>query len=386
MGKVRYGVVGVGGMGQGHCKCISELADARLVAVCDIDAAVAKSVGDKYGVPFCTDYHELVDRPDVDAITIATPHYFHPQIAIYAMERGKPVLSEKPIAVTVAAADEMIAAAKRTGVPFGVMYQTRTEPAWRAAGELVKAGRLGEIYRTLLIYADFRSQAYYDSAGWRATWIGEGGGVLMNQSPHALDRLTWLGGLPSKVTAYTATRNHKIEVEDEGMAMLEYPNGGIGFIHCSVNETPGTLLLEIAGEKGKLRVMTNAKGQQELTFWEIDPGVKAGSDAATEMWHKPPVTEVPIELPQLPAGHAEVLRNFTQHILNGEPLLSPGVDGLNSVELIDAMILSGKTGKPVSVPVDRAKYDAFLNKLKKQSRPKKTGPDKRVTDTVNIKA
>jgi predicted dehydrogenase len=373
-------------MGQLHCKCISELTDARLVAVCDIAPDVAKSVGDKYGVPYCTDYHELIDRPDVDAVTIATPHYFHPEVAIYAMERGKPVLSEKPIAVNVSAADAMIATAKRTGVPFAVMFQSRTEPAWRAAGELVKAGKLGEIYRTLLVYADFRTQAYYDSAGWRATWSGEGGGVLMNQSPHALDRLTWLGGLPCKVTAYTATRNHKIEVEDVGMAMLEYPNGGIGFIHCSVNETPGTMLMEISGEKGKLRVITNPKGQQELTFWEVDPGVKAYSDGSGEMWSKPPATEVPIELPQLPQGHGEVLRNFTAHILNGEPLLTPGIEGINATELIDAMILSGKTGKPVQVPVDRAVYDAFLEKLKKRSRAKKTGPDKRITDTVNIKA
>ena len=143
MGQVRYGVVGVGGMGQGHCKCISELADAKLVAVCDIVPEVAKSVGEKYDVPYCTDYHELVDRADVDAVMVATPHYFHPEIAIYAMERGKPVLSEKPIAVTVSAADAMVAAAKRTGMPFAVMHQSRSEPVWRAGGRSGQDGPPG---------------------------------------------------------------------------------------------------------------------------------------------------------------------------------------------------------------------------------------------------
>lgn len=378
MERIRYGIVGTGGMGTGHANTLKRVEEAVLAAVCDTVPEVANSVGEEFGVPYCTDYHELIDRADVDAIMVATPHYFHPEIAIYAMERGKPVISEKPIAVTVAQADAMVAAAQRTGVPFAVMHQSRSEPIWQAAWKLVSDGRLGELYRTMLVYADFRSQAYYNSAGWRATWAGEGGGVLINQSPHSLDRFTWLGGLPNKVTAYTATRNHDIEVEDVGAAMLEYPNGAVGYIYCSTTEAPGTDILELSGERGKLQVIGNT-----LRFWELPEGVKAFSDTSPEMWKRPPIVEVPVELPQTESGHIAILRNMARHLLYGEALIAPGVEGIKTVEMINAMILSGHTGQPVSVPVDRARYDAFLAELAKTSRHKAIGPDKRITDNVH---
>jgi len=378
MDKVRYGIVGVGGMGTGHASTMKTIEECVLTAVCDIVPEVAQGRGTEFGVPYSMDYHELIDRPDVDAVVVATPHYFHPEVAIYAMEKGKPVISEKPISVTVAQADAMVAAAKHTGTPFAVMHQTRSEPVWRAAWEIVKGGRLGEIYRTMLVYADFRSQAYYDSAGWRATWSGEGGGVLINQAPHALDRFTWLGGLPSKVTAYTATRNHRIEVEDAAAAMLEYPNGAVGYIYCSTTEAPGTDIMEFSGEKGKLRVVG-----REIKFWEMPQGVKGFSDASTEMWKAPQVVEVPVQLPEAESGHKAILRNMARHILYGEELLAPGIEGIKTVELINAMILSGRTKRPVDIPVDRARYDAFLDKLKRTSKRKRTGADKRITDDVH---
>jgi predicted dehydrogenase len=379
MRRIRYGIVGVGGMGTGHAQNIQKIEEAELVAVCDIDPDVANAVGETFNVPFCTDYHELVDREDVDAVTIATPHYFHPEVAIYAMERGKAVLSEKPIAVTVAAADAMVAAAKRTGVPFAVMHQSRSEPIWRAAHEIVRSGRLGEIYRTMLVYADFRSQAYYDSGGWRATWVGEGGGVLINQAPHSLDRFTWLGGLPSRVTAVTATRNHRIEVEDMASALLEYPNGAIGYLYCSTTEAPGTDIIEFSGEKGKLQVIGST-----LRFWEIPEGVKGFSDRSPDMWQRPEFAEVPVELPECESGHIAILRNLAHHLLDGEELLTPGVEGLKTVEMINAVLLSGKTGQPVEVPVDRPRYEAFLESLRANSQPKTAaGPDRRVTDDVH---
>jgi len=378
MDKIRYGIVGTGGMGSGHAKTMQSIEECVLAAVCDIVPEVAESVGEQYNVPYMVDYHELIDRPDVDAVMVATPHYFHPEIAIYAMERGKPVISEKPIAVTVSAADAMVAAAQRTGVPFAVMHQSRSEPIWRLAGELVKSGRLGEIYRTMLVYADFRSQAYYNSAGWRATWSGEGGGVLINQAPHSLDRFTWLGGLPSRVTAHTATRNHNIEVEDVAGAMLEYPNGATGYVYCSTTEHPGTDILELSGERGKLQVVGS-----QMRFWELPEGVKQFSDTSPEMWKRPPAQEVPLELPTGETGHITILRNMARHILYDEPLIAPGVEGLKTVEMINAMILSGHTGQPVDVPVDRARYDAFLAELVKNSRRKGSGPDQRVTDDVH---
>lgn len=379
MAKIRYGIVGTGGMGTGHARTMQRIEECILAAVCDIVPEVAEAVGEEFNVPYCTDYHELIDRADVDAVVVATPHYFHPEISIYAMERGKPVISEKPIAVTVSAADAMVEAARRTGTPFAVMYQSRTEPVWRAAHRLVKEGRLGEIYRTMLVYADFRSQAYYDSAGWRATWDGEGGGVMINQAPHSLDRFTWLGGLPCKVRAYTATKNHRIEVEDVAAAMLEYPNGAVGYLYCSTTEAPGTDILELSGERGKLQVIGKA-----LRFWELPQGVKAFSDTSPEMWAHPPAVEVNVEIEPCESGHIAILRNMARHLLYGEELVSPGVEGLNTVELINATILSGHTGEAVSIPVDRARYDAFLAQLRATSTfRKRSGPDLRITDTVH---
>ncbi|MHB1294147.1 MAG: Gfo/Idh/MocA family protein [Anaerolineae bacterium] len=380
MDKVRYGIVGTGGMGSGHARTMQSIEECVLSAVCDIVPQVARSVGEQYSVPYYTDYRDLIDSADVDAVMVATPHYFHPEIAIYAMEKGKPVISEKPIAVTVAAADAMVEAAKRTSTPFAVMHQSRSEPIWRAAGELVQSGKLGEIYRTMLVYADFRSQAYYNSAGWRATWDGEGGGVLINQAPHALDRFTWLGGLPSRVTAFNATRNHVIEVEDVAAAMLEYPNGGVGYVYCSTTEAPGTNILELSGERGKLQVV-----DKTLRFWDMPEGVKAFSDDTPQMWGHPPATEVEVTLPECESGHGAILRNMARHILFGEALLTPGVEGIKTVEMIDAMILSGRTGAPVDVPVDRARYEAFLLELRRTSTSRHTGPDRRVTDEVHHK-
>lgn len=380
MKQVRYGIVGVGGMGVGHARTMQQVQECALSAVCDFAPQVAESVGEEFNVKYFTDYRDLVDSDAVDAILVATPHYFHPEITIYALEKGKPVICEKPIAVTVAAADAMVAAAERTGTPFAVMHQRRSEPVWQAAWKLVSEGRLGEIYRTLLVYADFRSQAYYNSAGWRATWAGEGGGVLINQAPHSIDLFTWLGGLPSRVTGYTATKGHVIEVEDVAAALLEYPNGAVGYIYCSTTEMPGTDILELSGEKGKLQVIG-----RELRFWEIPKGVRGFSDASTEMWTRPNVVEVPVEIPEREAGHIAILRNMARHILHGEALLAPGVEGRNTVEMINSIILSGHAGEPVTVPVDRERYDAFLAGLVANSNygKKAGGPDQRVTDNVH---
>jgi len=378
MQNVRYGIVGVGGMGSGHAKTIQSIEECELSAVCDIVADVARSVGEEFGVPHCTDYHDLVDRGDVDAVLVATPHYFHPEIAIYAMEQGKPVLCEKPIAVTVSGADAMVAAAERTGAPFCVMYQSRADPIWRAMWDLVRNGRLGEIYRTMLVFADFRSQAYYDSAGWRATWTGEGGGVMINQAPHSLDIFTWLGGLPNRVTAFTGTRNHAIEVEDVAAAMIEYPNGAVGYVYCSTTEHPGTNIMELCGERGKVRVVDG-----QARFWELPQGVREFSDSSTAMWAHPPAQEIELELPACETGHRAILRNFARHILHGEELIAPGVEGIKTVEMINAIILSGGTGEPVDIPVDRARYDALLDRLRRRSKPKDTGPDLRITDDVH---
>ena len=376
-GKVRIGVVGTGGMGSGHCNMMGSIPEAQLAAICDINPAATAPFAAKYGVPAFTTHQELLDSKLVDAVIIATPHYFHPPIAIDAFERGIHVLSEKPLGVTVSAVDAMLAAAKKSGVTFGAMFQMRAEPQNQAAKQIVASGALGEIYRTNLVMGWYRSQAYYNSGGWRATWAGEGGGVLINQAPHYLDLFTWLGGLPATITGQTRTRIHDIEVEDEAFALLEYPNGAHGYLYASTTEVPNHNMLEICGDKGKIVLHGSS-----LKHYGVDGSIKEFTGASGEMWASPAAKEVPVDLPPAPepGGHAAITQNFCRAILYGDPLIAPGEDGLNAVELIDGIILSGKTNKRVSVPVNRAEYDALIAKLKAGSQQKAVVVEQRVTD------
>jgi predicted dehydrogenase len=377
MDVVRLGVIGTGGMGSGHIHSIKDIEEVKLAAVCDVDQEVCERVSTETGVPGFSDFRELVDSKLVDAVIVATPHYFHPPISIYAMRQGVHALSEKPVAVTVKAADDMNRAAEETGMKFAVMYQQRTTPLYRALRKLIDEGWLGELYRTCCIDPNFRARAYYDSAGWRATWRGEGGGVTINQAPHGIDLFMSLGGLPSRVIARTATRRHDIEVEDEASAMLEYENGAIGYYHTSTTEAPPGQFMEFCGEKGKV-VVSDGK----LTFWTLGTPVQEFSDTSTAMWSRPPALQAEVPLEERESGHGAVIRNFARAILNDEPLLTPGVEGIWSVEFINALILSGRTGEPVDIPVDREKYDAFIEEMRETSTEKATsGPDQRITDT-----
>jgi predicted dehydrogenase len=375
---VRFGIVGTGGMGNGHARNMPRIPEVRLTAVCDTDPGALKTAMDDYEVPGFATHTELLDSGLVDAILIATPHYFHPPIAIDAMRKGIHVISEKPMSVTVSAADAMIATAKETGAVFAVMFQQRALPVSQAAKKLVTEGRLGPLYRTLLIDAHFRSQAYYNSASWRATWKGEGGGVLLNQAPHGMDIFAWLGGIPSRVTAYVATRQHDIEVEDEAAAMLEYPNGAIGYLLETVNEVPTGSRIELCGQYGKL--VLDGRG---MRFWEVKPGVRAFSDSTDQMWGRPDAVEVEVPLEERETGHAAIVRNTARAILHGEELISPGYEALPGLELANAMLLSGHKDKPVDIPLDRAEYDAFIAEMQATSRAKVV-EDQRITDPNHL--
>jgi predicted dehydrogenase len=374
MDKVRCGVIGVGGMGSGHCRMMEQIPEVEFTAVCDVVPEVSRSVAEKYGVRGFEEPEALLDSGLVDMVIIATPHYFHPPIAEAAFARGLHVLSEKPIAVSVSDADRMIQAARASGKKFGVMYQMRTDARNRAAKRLVEEGRLGEIYRASLTMGWYRSQAYYDSGTWRATWSGEGGGVLINQAPHLLDLFTWLAGLPSRITGQVRTRLHDIEVEDEAFALLEYPNGAHGYLYASVLEAPSTEQIEICGDRGKLLLRGG------LRFWELDHSIKEFTRTSPDMWGSPKATEVPVEIEEAPDGHAVITRNFARAILFDEPLIAPGEEGLRAVELINGINMSGRQNRPVDVPVDRAAYDALLADLQRSSRRKTSVREQRTTD------
>ena len=375
MEKVRMGVVGCGGMGQGHIGMMKELTEAQLTAVSDVDAGTAKKVGEEHKVPYFNDYRKLITSGRCDAVLIATPHYFHHEIGIAAFKGGLHVLSEKPITVTVGGADRFLSAARKSRKVFSVMYQQRTLPHIRLARQIVKSGRLGEIKRTLMLNPHYRSQAYYNSAGWRGTWLGEGGGALINQAPHGIDLFMLLGGLPKRVTAKTRTRMHRIEVEDEACALLEYKNGAWGYYYTTTCEMPTTMRMEISGDCAKLVLTDN-----EVKLYSVKPCVSEHNKTCQSMWEAPEVKEEELAVPAAESGHKEIIRNFCAAIISGEELIAPGAEGIWSVEFINALILSGKKNKPVDIPVDREEYESLLKRLKKGSRAKKTAKVERVTD------
>ena len=362
MKTVRMGIVGVGGMGQGHCKSLKSVEEATLAAVCDIDPAIAAKVGAEHGVPFFTDYRKLLRSGLCDAVIVATPHPVRPPIAIAAMKAGLHLLSEKPLSERVSTADAMIRTARETGVAFSVMFQLRTDPVLVKAIEIARSGVLGRIYRTAMISPEFRNQFYYNSAGWRANWIGEGGGVMLNQAPHIIDVFILLGGMPSRVYGRTETRLHDIEVEDLAEALLTYPDGGTGYFYCSTNEPRPGQMIEVFGDKGKLVYRDGS-----LRHYTYEKPIREFSNACQAMWDSPSGTEQVVEAPKAEWGHVLILRNFVRHILHQEPLISPGAEGLRSLELANAIWLSAARRRPVDLPISRAAYDAFLRAKRKTS-------------------
>ncbi|MGE5225211.1 MAG: Gfo/Idh/MocA family protein, partial [Omnitrophica WOR_2 bacterium] len=257
--KVKIAVIGVGTMGSCHARDICQLGNARLEAVCDIIPERAQQYGEMLGVKAFSDYREMLDQAEVEAVVIATPHYFHTPISIDCFDRGIHVMTEKPVAVHVNDARKMIAAYEkalewRPGLKFGIMFQQRTHTFWRKIKEMIDQGELGHLVRATWIITDwFRTQYYYDHGDWRATWKGEGGGVLLNQCPHNLDLYQWFFGMPKRIAGYASIgKYHHIEVEDEVTGYFEHENGMVGHFITTTAESPGTNRLEIAGEKGKL--------------------------------------------------------------------------------------------------------------------------------------
>lgn len=373
MDSVRIGVIGVGGMGMHHFGYLKSVEGAVPAAVCDIDPKrleLAKQRAPE--VPGFSDYRDLLKSGLVNAVIIATPHYPHPEITMAAFDRDLHVLCEKPVAVTVGAARRMNeAASKKPNLKFAAMFMMRTCGIFAKIRDLIATGELGAITRMTWIATDwFRTWAYYASGGWRATWEGEGGGVLLNQCPHNLDLICWLLGMtPSRVTAVaTIGKTHPIEVEDEVSAILEYPNGAVGHFITTTGEAPGTNRLEIIGDRGKL-VMENGR----LHFRRTRVSVSEFNRTTAERFCMPETWEVEVPLPPDPPDlHRAVTQNFVRAILKDQPLLTPGVEGVRGLELGNAMLLSGLTRKSVDLPLDAAQYETFLKDLTRQYGGRKT--------------
>lgn len=363
MDNVRFGVAGLGNMGLYHVQTFGEVKNATLEAICDADAARLEAAAPKTSARRFEKYSDMLESGLIDAVLIATPHLLHPEIALAALERDIHVLCEKPLAVTVSQGRRVAdAAGAKPHLKFAMMFQLRTSPLYRKLRELIADGELGEITRLTWIATDwFRTWAYYASGGWRATWSGEGGGVLVNQCPHNLDLMRWITGLtPQRVTAVGFIgKTHPIEVEDEVSAILEFEGGAIGHFITGTGEAPGTNRLEIVGDRGRL-----VAEHDRLHFDRARHSVREIRQTSREAFAQ--VETWPIDVPlgvSGPNGHGAVTQNFTNAILTDEPLIAPGIDGLRQVELASAMLMSALTRRPVELPPDADAYDVFLEEM-----------------------
>lgn len=359
MKSVRLGIIGMGNIGKYHADYLTskKVSRCELVAVCDALAPL-----DRYKpLQTFTDGEALIKSGAVDAVIVATPHFQHTTLGIAALDAGVHAMIEKPISSHKADAERLIAASRRNPkVVFGGMFQMRTEPRYQKVRQLITSGELGQIVRVNWINTDwYRTDAYYASGGWRATWKGEGGGVLLNQCLHNLDTLQWLVGMPQRVRGFCQLgRFHQIEVEDSVTAYLEWANGATGVFVSSTGEAPGTNRLEIVGSRGTLVIENN-----KIRFTRNEADMLEFSQKATQGFVKPDVwnVEIPFENAVLP--HALIIQNFVNAILDGEPLIVPGAEGMHSVELANVMVYSSLINQSVELPMDGAAWENQLNEL-----------------------
>ncbi len=371
MEKVRLGVIGIGNMGSGHCLSIVEgkTPEIKLAAVADLRETRRQWARENLPgeIRIFEDGDALIASGCCDAVLVATPHYDHPVLVKKAFAHGLHALCEKPAGVYTKQVREMNEAAARTDRVFAMMFNQRTNCVYRKMYEIVHGGAYGKIKRVNWIVTDwYRTQAYYNSGGWRATWAGEGGGVLLNQCPHNLDLLQWICGMPQKVQAFCHIGKwHDIEVEDDVTAYLEFPNGATGVFVTSTGDAPGTNRFEIDLERGKL-VCEN----DELKFYELEVNEREYCYTATEGFVKPAGQERILTTDGKNPQHIGVLNAFAGAVLRGDALVARGEEGINGLTLSNAMHLSAWTGQPVEIPFDEELFLEKLNELRKNSRIK----------------
>lgn len=373
MEQVKFGIIGMGNMGTGHLRFFQEgkIKNGRVTSIADLSEKKLKSAKQNLPGDYCcySSGEELIDHADVDAVIIAVPHYSHPPLAIRALKKGLHVICEKPAGVYTKQVKEMNRVAEESKGLFTMMYNQRTNPLYKKMRELVKNGELGEIRRVNWIITNwFRTQFYYDSGNWRATWRGEGGGVLMNQCPHQLDLLQWICGMmPSRVRAFCHFGKwHNIETEDDVTAYFEFPNGATGAFITSTADAPGTNRFEILGSRGKV-----VCEKDELLVCRLKTDLQEVLMNEQNGFKEPEYTSEVIPQSGENLQHVGILNNFANAVLGLEPLYVDGREGLKCVELIDSMLLSAWKNETIELPVDDEEYYTYLKKKSEASADKK---------------
>jgi predicted dehydrogenase len=369
MDMVRLGIIGVGNMGTGHLKNIldGKCPRIKVTAVADIEEnRVENAKKLDAGIVGFTSAGDLINSGLCDTVLIAVPHYDHPTIAIKCFEHGLNVITEKPAGVYTSKVREMNEAAKKAGVVFGIMFNQRTNPLYARAREIVQNGELGELKRMVWIITNwYRSQAYYNSGSWRASWSGEGGGVLLNQAPHNLDLWQWIFGMPKRVRAFCAFgKYHDIAVEDDVTIYGEYENGATATFITTTGEAPGTNRLEISGDKGKIVIEDGKLKWTKLRVPEREFcfSCKTGFESPESEYEEYTAPE--------PEGHVAILNNFADAILDGTELIANGYEGINSLSISNAAYISAWKDDWAEIPVDEEFFETKLKELSKNEKKK----------------
>ncbi|MBO0793004.1 MAG: Gfo/Idh/MocA family oxidoreductase, partial [Ktedonobacteraceae bacterium] len=312
------------------------------------------------GCAFYNDHHQMLQQERPDVVVVMTPHPLHARLAIDSLRAGSHVLVEKPIAVQVGEADEMIRVATEQQRLLGVVFQQRFRPEVKTARRLLQEGRLGALQRVEFTVAWTRPASYFQQATWRGTWKGEGGGVLMNQAAHNLDLLCYLIGAPERLVAWTPRLLHNIEAEDTAHALLEFPGGVLGYLHISTAEVDKVERLKIVGTAGSMEISR----QQALTVRLLDTDIRDFVKTSPNPYSSPGEQQVEVELEAGQGKHVEVYQAFHRAILQGEPFISPGEAGLAALELANGLIYSHYTHSQVELPLNRQKYADLLTGLR----------------------
>jgi len=382
MEKVRFGIIGVGNMGSGHLRNLinNRIKNGIVTAIADIDSSKldnAKEIiknDNAYAINTINFYNsgdELIAAKTCDVVIVAIPHYFHPEYAIKALKNGMNAIVEKPAGVYTLQVEEMLEEAKKhPELKLGIMFNQRTNPAFKLMKKMIADGELGEIKRLNWIITNwYRNQFYYNSGGWRATWAGEGGGVLYNQAPHNIDLFQWIPDMmPNKVRAFCHFGKwHDIEVEDDVTAYFEYPNGATGVFITTTADAPGTNRFEVTGDKGTL-LFDNGK----VTFKKLDTPISKHLVEADTPFGTPNCEVIELTPEGENSQHVGILNNFANAVLGIEELYAPASDGIKGVTLANAMLLSTWTNETIDLPFDGKKfYDLLQEKIKNSTVVKK---------------
>ncbi len=364
MDTVKIGIIGIGNMGSSHAVNIKngKVENAKLTAICDINPERLDWAANELGgeVKYYDNTDDFFAEADIDAVMIATPHYDHPTLAIKAFDNDLHVLTEKPAGVYTKQVKEMNEAASKSDKVFSIMYNQRTNPLFQKLKDLIESGELGDLKRTnWIITSWYRPQSYYNSGGWRATWEGEGGGVLLNQNPHNLDLWQWTCGMPKRVRAFCYFgKYHDIEVEDDVTAYVEYESGATGVYVTSTADAPGTNRLEVTGDRGKIVIENN-----KLTFWRLRTPEREFNEEYTGGFGQPECWECDVPVRGKETAHVGIINNWVDAIVNGTELLSPGEEGINGLMISNAMHLSAWTDDWIDLPIDE---DLFYEKLQEK--------------------